>query len=323
MGLHSYLEDNELGNLPEEAFGNKFDIEGPFDPDDRWLRHADRDDQLVAVREWFLARYCDPAEETPYDGREGGYLFIHGGPYDPADEIPDRFSGIVDEDVLEEVIDELHAEMGDAWAPVNWEPDYDDYLRLQPERRDAPGEGFRKRLAEIEGIIELASQGNLATSALLLQMSFGSIISAVEAFLAETVAYWIEIDRAVLRRVVSSSKEFKDARISVAEIFDRVDKIENEVQTYLGNQVWHRLDKLGPTIEHGLNIKLPDIRHLMKAVEKRHDIVHRAGKTKDGKTISLGPAELQKLISDSTGFVRAIEQSLEQSFPRTTGTEDF
>lgn len=85
MGWNDHLDENELANLPSEAF---LSFSGPVDFDDAWLRHADRDDQLIAIKEWFLARYCDPACETPYNGREGGFLFINGGPYDPADVLP-------------------------------------------------------------------------------------------------------------------------------------------------------------------------------------------------------------------------------------------
>ena len=61
MGWNDRLDDNELGNLPQEAFANGFDADGPFEVSDRWLKTAEPDDQVIAIREWFLARYCDPA----------------------------------------------------------------------------------------------------------------------------------------------------------------------------------------------------------------------------------------------------------------------
>lgn len=322
MGCDDSIDDSELGNLPPEAFGNIFDTDGPFDPDDSWLMNAERDEQRTAIREWFLARYCDPAEETPYNGREGGYLFIHGGPYDPADEIPERFSGLVDDDLIGNVIDELHGEGGgDAWAPVNWEPDYDNYLTLAPDDRDEPGVAFNNRLGEIDRVLALTPLADLSTARLLEQMAFGSIISAVEAYLAETVTFWTKNDKEVLRRVVS--KEFKDKKFSLAEIFDHLDKIENDVLVHLANQVWHRLDKLKPTIEYSLGIELPDIGPLMSAVEKRHDIVHRAGKTKVGKQITIGADEVLKLRSGALTFVNAINAELNKSFPHCAGPDEF
>lgn len=135
-------DDNELGNLPPEVF-NPFDPDGdePFDPQDRWLSTAAKHEQLTAMREWFLARYCDPAHETPYNGSEGGYQYIHGGPYDPADVLPNRFSGIVDDNIIQDVIDEFHSEVGDKWAPVHHVPESEsaeDHDVRVDERHDAP-----------------------------------------------------------------------------------------------------------------------------------------------------------------------------------------
>lgn len=72
MGWNDHLDGSELGNLPSEAWGKKFDMDGPFDPDDFWIESAGEEEQRIAMREWFTARFCDPAHDTPYNGREGG-----------------------------------------------------------------------------------------------------------------------------------------------------------------------------------------------------------------------------------------------------------
>jgi hypothetical protein len=88
MGWNEHMnDDSELGNLPPEAFSS-WNVDGPFEPQDHWLRTATRDHEMIAAREWFLAGYCDPVHGTPYNGREGGFQFIHGGPYDPATYCP-------------------------------------------------------------------------------------------------------------------------------------------------------------------------------------------------------------------------------------------
>lgn len=74
MGWNDSLDDDDVSDLPPEARGNVFDADWPFDPDDRWLVQAEPEQQRVAMRAWFLARFCDPAHGTPYNGREGGYL---------------------------------------------------------------------------------------------------------------------------------------------------------------------------------------------------------------------------------------------------------
>jgi len=115
MSRPDRLDESELWNLPAEAHS---DSDGPFDPDHGWMESAPIDEQCIAMREWFLARYCDPAGETPV-GRYGGYIFVNGGPYDPAVEIPKRFAGLLDDALIQAVVNALHFSGGDQWVPIH------------------------------------------------------------------------------------------------------------------------------------------------------------------------------------------------------------
>lgn len=274
-----------------------------------WNRDADR-----SAPKWLIKAL------SRYSGV--GYLFVNGGPYNPADEIPERFSGIVSDEIINEVIDELHGEVGEMWAPIDYSPDYDEYLAYEPHTRDEPGIAFNKRLGEIERVLRLTSQADPQTANLLEQMALGSVISAVEAFLAEITTYWAIENETVLQRV--AAKELRDRKFTLAEIFDRPKEFKETVLTHLaGNVVWHRLDKLKPTIEHGLQINLPDISVLMSAVNVRHDIVHRAGRTKEGAPITLSSQQVNDLCTNAREFVMLIEAELNRSFPRESDEEDF
>lgn len=322
MGWNNRLDDNELGNLPPEAFGNTFDADGPFDPENSWLDTADEDDQRIAVKEWFLARYCDPAMNTPYNGQEGGYLFVNGGPYDPAEELHSRFSGVVSDEIIDEIVDDLHAEVGEMWAPVDYTPDYDDYLLVAPDSRDDPRIAFNQRMLEIEQILPLAAQTNPQIGKLLAQMAFGSVISAVEAYLAEITTFLVSADEGALQRV--ATKEFKEQKFTLAEIFSAPDQFRAKVLAHLsGKVIWHRLDTLKPTLEHGLKINLPDIGALMSAVNKRHDIVHRAGRTKEGRQVTLSAEQVEQLCLKAREFVTHLEAEITRAFPRKGEPEDF
>ncbi len=152
------MDGGELSNLPSEAHDNMFDVDGPFEPNNSWLETANRDDQRIAVRERFLARFCDPVHETPYNGREGGYQFIHGGSYDPADEIPSRFADIVDDDLIDEVVKELHDEVGEEWARIREShPDdyYDDRFDLDVYTPNEPLSRLRDRIRQAQQVLTL------------------------------------------------------------------------------------------------------------------------------------------------------------------------
>jgi hypothetical protein len=86
-----------------------------YDPD--ILPEEPREVQLEIMEAWFRYRYEDPAERTPHDSSEGGYIWIWGGPYNAREQLMEQFQGIVPDDVIEELVDKLQGQCFD-WAPT-------------------------------------------------------------------------------------------------------------------------------------------------------------------------------------------------------------
>jgi hypothetical protein len=63
---------------------------------------------------WFHANYKSPEHGVPYDGREGGYQYISGGPYDASDVLGEAFLN-APLSVVDEALAELSGE-GDEWV---------------------------------------------------------------------------------------------------------------------------------------------------------------------------------------------------------------
>ena len=317
MGWNDHMDDDdEASNLPPEAFERAYAGQ-PLDIDDGWLRLADDDDKLTAMRVWFLARYCDPAEETPYNGREGGYLFVHGGPYDPSEEIPDRFGGIVGDDLIEVVVDEMLDKHGDQWAPIDYgvpdDYEFDERFELSLISRDEPLRRLRERLLQIQMILTL--QGNGTARTLAEKLVFGAVIGALEAFLWETVSYWVENDEETLRDMVTKLPKFRDEPMKLGEMFDRQTSLKSHVQGYLQNVVWHRWDQVAPLFKIGLGIELDSTKVFQDALVKRHDIVHRSGHDKSGAPVLVTVKEIQDLCAAVDIFCANIESRLSNRRP--------
>lgn len=49
---------------------------------------------------WFFENYEDPANGVPYDGSEGGYQYVFGGPFDPREVLHEEFPNVNDETIL-------------------------------------------------------------------------------------------------------------------------------------------------------------------------------------------------------------------------------
>jgi len=312
MGWNDHLDDdNELANLPSEAFG-QFNVDGPFDPDDSWLQTASKEEQKIAMRAWFHARYCDPAHETPYISREGGYQFIWGGPYDPADELPERFADIVSDDIIQEVIDELFAEVGDQWAPINYGPpddfDYDERFDFQLLTRSEPLDRLKERLQHAQRVLTL--EGDETAKKLAMNLVFGAAVAALEAFLWETVNYCVENEEDAIRNIVTNIPTLKDQPLKLGNIFEKYDKLKELVKGYLQNLIWHRWDKVAPLFKSGLNIQPPSFKPFEDALIKRHDIVHRSGHDKSGNPITVTNEEIIELCNKIELFATEINTKL-------------
>lgn len=310
-----------MKQLPSEAG----DFESsPFEPNDEWLATAPKELQIAVMRRWFLDRYEDPANETPWDGEDKAYVFVWGGPYDPNHEIQDRFGGIVEFDTMWELIEELWREVGDEWAPIEHEGvDYDDYVsHLVVIDRSDPKRFMEERIAEIFSVLEAAVLDR-TNNRLLHQMAHSSLIAALEAYLADTVSYWVERDERALRRFVNTNKDFQARVLTVAELFERLKNLTVEVKTYLADFVWHRLDKVKPMLASGLEIQVPEIGDLMKEIKVRHDIVHRAGRGADGALVDLSTDDLSRVRDGIQQFSNGIEEELFRRFPVSVAQDPF
>lgn len=308
MGFKDYEDEDELGNLPPEAFDPFGD---PFDLSDAWLKHASQEFQLIAMRAWFKARYCDPAHDTPYNGREGGYLFINGGPFDPADVLHVRFSGISEADNIQKVVDELYAEVGDQWAPIHTSLDeftYDERFDLEFSARDEPLRHLHERLDQAQSVLSL--EGSEAAKLLAQKLVFSAAIGALEAFLWETVDYWVEHDEKTLRDIVTRIPGLREQPMKLGDIFEKHAGLKVQVKGYLQNLVWHRWDKVVPLFRLGLNVTPPSFKLFDDPLLKRHDIVHRSGHDKDGNPVSVTAAEVHELCEKIAVFAREIDGML-------------
>jgi len=108
--------------------------------------------RIQAMVDWFFENFEDPAEETPYNGREGGYLYIHGGPFEAQDYIPDAFPNATEEEQVE-AIDRINAD-GPDFAPagtrIHYPEEPDDFDRPPPPTLDERLNALSGQLDTIE-----------------------------------------------------------------------------------------------------------------------------------------------------------------------------
>lgn len=272
------------------------------------LRRSRRETKIDAMRTWFYSNYEDPVESTPYDSGEGGYIYIWGGPYEPEEELQDEFGGLIPDDLIAELAEELRG--------ISWEwtkhPEYDDtddYLFESIARSTQHKKSFDEAIANIEDLLAARLKGEKKTH--LLKLLYVNVITAIESYLSDVFISYIGNDKALLRKFIETTPEFKAEKVSLAELFKAMEDVEKKAGSHLIDIVWHHLNKVKPMYKATLGIDFPkDISPLFKAILIRHDIVHRNGKTKEGNFQAIAVEDVKTLIAIARDFVSFIDDQV-------------
>lgn len=299
----------EMAARPPEPDPVAFTDRATCEVDDAWIEQAKPDEQVKAMRLWFLARYRDPQVECP-PNPEGGYYFFCGGPYDPSYELQVRFDAVVSEEVIQALADEfLDSDAGDKWAPTELTAfeEWEDVFNDDPE---GPLRRLRERLGELRGMAELDAPP--MSRILLRQLVYAAVITALETYLWELAAYWLEHDSASIGRLVAGEVRFRNRLDNLGGDSDKNRAVlAAEVRQELRSKVWHRWPNTWPFLGALLSLELPSYASFVGPTKKRHDIAHRGGKDADHNPVNLSREDLDQLINDVSGFGESLQAGID------------
>jgi hypothetical protein len=287
------------------------------------VKRLTQDDQLSLMRHWFDDRY-DPPDELPYDSSEGGFQWIWGGPYDARDVIENEFGGIASDKAIEELVSELR-DINFEWSGKPSDEDFDDdYLA------DLIDSGTDPFLTLLGSMNEIESAAKIKTSAAkqktLHKLLFANVITALETFLGDSFMKTLSGSDQYLEDFVFKTPHFRNTEIKLCDIFERFKKIDGEVRSYVLAHNWHMLKESGMMFKRAFDIKFPETPPtIANGIRERHDIVHRNGKTSDGKDGSWDLSKILALNKAILAFSGAIDDQVKKlpvpSAPKTDDPE--
>lgn len=286
-----------------------------------WIKDADSREQYKAMKAWFLARYSDPIDTTPYSASEGKYLFVHGGPFRPSDVLFSEFGVSVEEEIIQELASDLEERVGPQWAPliptasegdlrIAQDTYYDERFGLHVADPNKPFADLEARLEEIGELLTLT--GTQKAAQLARRVAYSATITALETYLWERLIYAVENDADALENIVANVQHFRENTVKLSEIFAAHRDIETTVKGYLQSIVWHRWDKVAPLIKYGLRVNPPSFKPFVEPLVKRHDIVHRSGHSQDGKIIFVTLDEVRQLTKAVLLFADRVENLIKE-----------
>lgn len=272
------------------------------------FQNMSKENQLEKMREWFFENYEDPAERTPYESKEGGFIYIWGGPYYAREELG-VFGEFVEDELIEKLANELSSDCPE-WTGRESPEDYDNSYFDSISSGNKYYESFNISINHIQAISEIYMSSDAKQH--LLGILYVNVITAVEAYLSDAFIANVFDDASALRRFVETNPVFKNKSFNLSELFIKHDSIDQEVKGYLLGLMWHNIQKIKPMYKATLDVNFPaDLSYIFKAISKRHDLVHRGGKNKAGEGIVITGEDLQSLILEVTNFIDMLNSQLD------------
>ncbi len=259
--------------------------------------------QIEVMKAWFYSKYEDPIDSCPYESKEGGYQFIWGGPYDAREELDEEFSDILTDKIITQLAEELESECWE-WSRIP-EYDYDDYYGVVSTNTEFHVT-FTDGLRNVRELLEADIDEDLKRTH--YRLLFVNVITVLETFLSDAFINTVIANETLLRKFVETNKEFASHKFSMSKIFSCFENIEKEARNRLLNIVWHNLDRVKPMYKTTLDIEFPEATEsIFSAIDKRHHIVHRNGKDKNGNEVEVTKGDISSLLDDVSDFVNYID----------------
>lgn len=199
------------------------------------------------------------------------------------------YGGEVEVDGVDDIaVDEEYAED---------EEDYDSYVF------DVTPENLTVVLNEVETL-------SAPTKEYLYRQLYAGAITSMEAFLSSTLLKEVLSSNENKRKFVEKYLPYRKEHIALSKIFEQMDKIDATIQESLRGLMYHNLSMIKPIYKDVLDIDLGDIGDIMKAIQIRHDIVHRSGKDKEGNFHEIKKEDVTDLVQKVSFLMSAVSSRL-------------
>ncbi|MET4103734.1 hypothetical protein ABIE58_003180 [Roseovarius sp. MBR-78] len=276
------------------------------------IENMSSDEKREFAASWFRTFHDDPVNEMPWV--EGEYFYPYGGPYYASEVLYDHFDGILSDEEIERVVSELESDGVMEWAPAGNHPDqiqaYEDYVQSESEwlRKHSAVQEAENALLELSEMAYVNRHAEPDT--LILRMIFVQCWSVLEGFSLNILKKHVFEEEAVRKRVVEEIPCIRNRKFSVKEIQDKIDPVQDAIFEHFETRSFHNsaIIKMflqaafGEFESAAIDIKteLATIRNL---APKRHDCVHRNGKTVEDAPTGVDYNDVESLIGASRSFV--------------------
>lgn len=205
---------------------------------------------------------------------------------------------------------EVEAELTQSFAD---EPsiDWEDY---RPDSDNSPLNVFKETVSGLKQIVDTAY--NEGRSQLMLRMALVHTITALEAYLGDTLIRKVIADLEAQKRILNTAElEVGEKQFSLKKAIGINDFAKTKLIEHLKSITFHNIKKSQKLFRIGLKVNItPDETELIiinKFITIRHDCVHRNGRKKESDDYhSLTQEQIFELINAVETLVERLEDKL-------------
>lgn len=144
------------------------------------------------------------------------------------------------------------------------------------------------------------------------KMAYGHAVTLMESFLADTVRSLIITNDDYFTNAINNVDCLKKAKFSIVDIAKQKDGAKGFAVAELSKVMYHNVCKVKEILNAIIGKKIQvNITDVSTITTLRHDIVHRDGKTTDGKLIKVDREIVIDTINSIEEFVNTISSQLD------------
>ncbi|MBL4898758.1 MAG: hypothetical protein JKX76_03805 [Colwellia sp.] len=168
---------------------------------------------------------------------------------------------------------------------------------------------FRVELGNLRELLESAIENH--NYQIVLKMIYVHAVAAFEALLWDQLKSIVSSNRRFLVNAVESMKGVKNQTIKLSVAVGLNDPVQWAVFKVIDNALYHKVDDAIEMYRAALGIEIDiEENHLSDIMTKRHDLVHRNGKTITGDMIELNKIIVENAISTIEEFANKLEKEI-------------
>jgi hypothetical protein len=152
-------------------------------------------------------------------------------------------------------------------------------------------------------------------SNLINRMVFAQQVIALEAYLGDTLLKGVRDSKEAMMRLIAADKDLNAEKFTLANIAANADIVVEKVTAYLRSILYHNLPKVDFLYRAAFNVRVlgekAEKDKLFKAINYRHDCIHRNGIDKEGKRLRVfTKAYVQEIAAVIRWLVDRIEREI-------------